>query len=179
MPELPPTSSSLSISSGFSNQFLNLSYDISLIQSPTLLNVLVSVIPEQPVTALSPALTTENPVSTFLSHPPSVTTITPVQQQITPIPTPPITTVAPSVTTIVPDLLPAIVQRLSDLENQFEAWKQSDHSEAIEDLVQANIINKVKNQLPKFLPNSVSDFVNPRLESIVLDTPQKNQTFPS
>ncbi|GKG39139.1 hypothetical protein Tco_0463284, partial [Tanacetum coccineum] len=99
-------------------------------------------------------------------HPPPVTTITPVQQQTTPIPTPPITNVSPSVTTIVLDSLPAIVQRLSDLENQFEAWKQSDHSDAIEDLAQANIINEVKNRLPKFLPNAFSNFFNPRLKSM-------------
>ncbi|GJZ86419.1 hypothetical protein Tco_0658029 [Tanacetum coccineum] len=145
MPELPSTSSSLFVSSGFGNQFLNLSSDISLIQSPTLLNVPVSVIPKQPVPASSSALTTETHVSTILSHPPSVTTITPVQQQKTPIPTPPITTIAPSVTTAVRDLLLAIVQRLSVLESQFEEWKQVDHSEAIEDLVQVNIINE-KNQ---------------------------------
>ncbi|GJX97196.1 hypothetical protein Tco_0352994 [Tanacetum coccineum] len=97
MPKLPPTSSSLSVSSIFSNQFLNLSSDISLvgtIQSPTLLIVPVSVIPEQPVTTPSPSLTTETPVSTVLSHHPSVTTITLVQQQTTPIPTPPINIVA-------------------------------------------------------------------------------------
>ncbi|GKA71984.1 hypothetical protein Tco_0778200 [Tanacetum coccineum] len=57
--------------------------------------------------------------------------------------------------------------------------EKSDHSEAIKDSAQANIINKVKNQLPTFLPKSVSDFVNPRLESIVRDALQKNQTFPA
>ncbi|GKB03993.1 hypothetical protein Tco_0832136, partial [Tanacetum coccineum] len=65
MPELPSTSSSLSISSGF-------------------------------------VLATETLVSTVLSNPPSVTTITPIQQQTTPIPTPPITIVAPSVTIAIP-----------------------------------------------------------------------------
>ncbi|GJY53874.1 hypothetical protein Tco_0445538 [Tanacetum coccineum] len=130
--ELPLTSSSLSISLGFGNQFLNLSSDKSpvriikdstdaeinslldiqiqqevlLIQSPTLLNVHVSIIPKQSVPIVSP--------STTLSSPPFVTNITPVlQQQTTPIPTPPITTVAPNVTTTFLDPLPAIVQRVS------------------------------------------------------------------
>ncbi|GKE23591.1 hypothetical protein Tco_1435103, partial [Tanacetum coccineum] len=43
----------------------------------------------------------------------------------------------------------------------------------IEASVQANLINKVKNQLPKFLPKIVSDFVNPRLESMVRNVLQK------
>ncbi|GKB59198.1 hypothetical protein Tco_0915384 [Tanacetum coccineum] len=129
--ELPPTSFSLSVSSGFGNQFLNLSFDkspvriikdstdaeinslldiqiqqeVSLIQSLTLLNVHVFVIPEQTVPIVSPA-TTHSP-------PPPVTNLTHVlQQQTTPIPTPPITTIAPNVTTV-PDPLPAIVQRVS------------------------------------------------------------------
>ncbi|GKE80884.1 hypothetical protein Tco_1550884, partial [Tanacetum coccineum] len=117
---LPPTISSLSVSSGFGNQFLNLSSNISLvrtvkdfvnveinslldiqiqqdvpqIQSPTLFNVPVSVIPEQPVPAPSPTLTTKTPVSTVLHYPPPVTAISSVLQQSTPIPTPPITIVA-------------------------------------------------------------------------------------
>ncbi|GJT08789.1 hypothetical protein Tco_0843251 [Tanacetum coccineum] len=201
MLELPPTSSSLSISSGFGNQFLKLSYDISLIgtvkdfayveinslsdiqiqqevpqiQSPTLLNIHVSIILEQLVPAPSPTLTTETFVSMVLSRPPFVTTITHVQQQTTPIPTPPITTVAPCVITVVPDPLPAIIQRLFVLESQFEAWKQVDHFEASENSVQANIINEVKNQLSKFLLAVVFDLVNPRLDIIVRDALQKKQ----
>ncbi|GKA53729.1 hypothetical protein Tco_0747044 [Tanacetum coccineum] len=94
--ELPPTSSSLSVSSGFGYQFLNLSSDkslvriikdstnveinslldiqiqqeVPLIQSPTMLNVPVSVIPEQSVPIVPPATT--------LSPPPSVTNLTPI-----------------------------------------------------------------------------------------------------
>ncbi|GKC93507.1 hypothetical protein Tco_1158949 [Tanacetum coccineum] len=131
---LPPTSFSLSVSSGFGNQFLNLSYDISIIgttkesadtdmnslldiqiqqevphiQSPTLFNVPVLVIPEQPVSTPTPALPTETLVSTALSHAPSVTTISSVQQQTTPIPTPPITSIASPLTTTISDPLPAI-----------------------------------------------------------------------
>ncbi|GJV40173.1 hypothetical protein Tco_1418613 [Tanacetum coccineum] len=114
MHELSPTSSNQSIFSGF---------EVPQIQSPTLLNVPVSVIPKQPVPVPSPALTTETHVSTVLSHPSSVTTFTPIQQQTTLIPTPPITTVAPSVTTTVPNPLPTIVLRFSVLESQFEEWK--------------------------------------------------------
>ncbi|GKF53489.1 hypothetical protein Tco_0160399 [Tanacetum coccineum] len=64
-----------------------------------------------------------------------------------------------------------------DLEIKFEAWTKVDHSKAIEESVQANIINEVKNQLPNFLPKLVSDFVNLRIESIVCDVLQKNPAF--
>ncbi|GJV00872.1 hypothetical protein Tco_1330142, partial [Tanacetum coccineum] len=64
-----------------------------------------------------------------------------------------------------------------DDERKFEAWTKVDHSEAIEESVQVNIINKVKNQLPKFLPKAISDFVNLRIKSIVCDVLQKNPAF--
>ncbi|GJQ99820.1 hypothetical protein Tco_0522805 [Tanacetum coccineum] len=165
MPKLPPTSSSLSVSSGFGNQFLNLSSDISLIgtvkdsadveinslldiqiqqevpqiQSPTLLNVPVSVNLEQPVPTPSPALTTKTLVSTVLSHSPSITTITPVQQQTTPIPTPPITSTTQPVTSLLPaietsdvpvpssEALTVVLQRVSTLDKDVKELKQVDH----------------------------------------------------
>nr|GEU73948.1 hypothetical protein [Tanacetum cinerariifolium] len=67
-------------------------------------------------------------LSTASPHAPNVTIITSMLQKTTPIPTLPITTAAPTVTTAILDPLPAIVQRLFDLENQFKAWKQVDHS---------------------------------------------------
>ncbi|GKB18931.1 hypothetical protein Tco_0852854 [Tanacetum coccineum] len=165
MPKIPPTSSSLSVSSGFGSQFLNLSSDTFLvgttkesadteinslldiqiqqevphIQSPTLLNVLVLVIPEQ--TILSMAHT----------HAPIISTIPSMLQQTTPIPTPPILSEAPTT--------------------------KVDHSKAIEALVQANLINKVKNQLPQLLPKAVSDLVNSRIEKLVCNMVLKNPIF--
>ncbi|GKE04001.1 hypothetical protein Tco_1396019, partial [Tanacetum coccineum] len=49
-----------------------------------------------------------------------------------------------------------------------------DHAEAIEEFIQANVINEVKNQLPKLLPKAVSDYVQPRMESTVRDVLRKN-----
>ncbi|GJY84507.1 hypothetical protein Tco_0497883 [Tanacetum coccineum] len=49
-----------------------------------------------------------------------------------------------------------------------------DHAEAIEEFIQANVINEVKNQLPKLLPKSVSDYVQPKMEITVRDVLQKN-----
>ncbi|GJU84548.1 hypothetical protein Tco_1292094, partial [Tanacetum coccineum] len=59
------------------------------------------------------------------------------------------------------------MQRLTNLE-------QGNHAEAIEESVQENAINDVKNQLPKFLPKAVSDYVKPLLERMVLDVMKKN-----
>ncbi|GJR71159.1 hypothetical protein Tco_0083524 [Tanacetum coccineum] len=113
--KLPPTSSSLSVSSGFGNQFLNLSSDSSLIATPT----------------PSLALPIETPVLTVPLPPPIVSAISYVQQQTTPIPTTPITTIALNITTIIPDPLPAIVQRVSKLEKDVQELKQVDHSPTI------------------------------------------------
>ncbi|GKB95490.1 hypothetical protein Tco_0981627 [Tanacetum coccineum] len=135
--KLPLISSSLSVSSGFGNQFLNLSSDTSLIsttkesadteinslldiqiqhkaphiQSPSILTVPVLVISEPTVLSPIPEIPTVTPATTLLP-PSSVTNLTPIlQHQTTPIPTPPITTVAPATTTV-PDPLPTIVQRV-------------------------------------------------------------------
>ncbi|GKC85302.1 hypothetical protein Tco_1141019, partial [Tanacetum coccineum] len=94
--------------------------------SPSVLNVPILVIPEPTILSPIPEVPSVTPVTT-LPPPPSITNVTPVlQQQTTPIPTPPITTTALA-TTIVPDLLPVIVQRLSTLEKDVQELKQVDH----------------------------------------------------
>ncbi|GJX00708.1 hypothetical protein Tco_0184621 [Tanacetum coccineum] len=64
--------------------------------------------------------------SPFPPPPPIVFTISYVQQQTTPIPTPPITTEAPPITTTVPDPLPTIVKRVSELEKDVKELKQDE-----------------------------------------------------
>ncbi|GJU93693.1 retrovirus-related pol polyprotein from transposon TNT 1-94 [Tanacetum coccineum] len=126
--ELPPTSSSLSVSSGFGDQFLKLSSDTSLIgtvkdttdaeisslldikiqsevphiQSPSMLKVLVSLISEPSV--LTPVQETPSAAHITTLPPPSIFTIppAPIQQTTTPIPSPPISTDAPTITIVVP-----------------------------------------------------------------------------
>ncbi|GJS88593.1 hypothetical protein Tco_0771229 [Tanacetum coccineum] len=120
--KLPPISSNLFVSSGF---------EVPQIQSPSLLKVPVLVIPEQATPTPSLTLPTKTPVLTVTSPPPIVFAISYVKQQTTPIPSPPITTIAPSITTIVPDPLPAIVQRVFELEKDVQELKQADHSPAI------------------------------------------------
>ncbi|GKB24646.1 hypothetical protein Tco_0864047 [Tanacetum coccineum] len=179
--KLPPSGSSLFVSSGFGNQFLNLSSDTSLI-------------------ALSPHTYTQNSFSSScntLLHLASVFTISPVLlQTTTSIPTPPITIEAPPVTTI-PDPLHAIIQRVSVLEKDVQELKEVDHTttlctllrseipfainaylgsslgDALQKSVQANLINEVKNQLPKFLPKAVSDFATPVIQSTVKNALEK------
>ncbi|GJZ17117.1 hypothetical protein Tco_0553240 [Tanacetum coccineum] len=127
--EFPPTSSSLSISLGFGDQFLKLSSDTSLIgivkdttdveinslldikiqsevphiQSSSMLKVHVSVISEPSV--LTPVQETPSTAPVTILPPPSVSTIppAPLQQTTAPIPPPPITTDAPIITSAVPE----------------------------------------------------------------------------
>ncbi|GKD53368.1 hypothetical protein Tco_1286755 [Tanacetum coccineum] len=100
--ELPPTSSSLSdIIDADINSLLDIQIqqDVPHIQSPSILTVLVSVIPEPTVLSLIPNIPTVTPVTTLPPHP-SVTNLTTVLQQtkIT-ILTSPITTIALAATT--------------------------------------------------------------------------------
>ncbi|GJR91470.1 integrase, catalytic region, zinc finger, CCHC-type containing protein [Tanacetum coccineum] len=154
--ELPPTSSSLSVSSGFSDQFLKLSSDTSLvstvkdttdaeinslldfkiqsevphIQSPSVLTVLVLVISEPSVLTLIPKTPSMAPTTTLLT-PLFVSTIPPIPHQATaPILTPPITTDAPTITIIVPesDALSVVQLRVAKLEKHVSGLKKIDPS---------------------------------------------------
>ncbi|GKA78226.1 ribonuclease H-like domain-containing protein [Tanacetum coccineum] len=151
--ELPPSSSSLSVSLGFGDQFLKTSSDTSLIgtvkdstdyeisslidvniqsevsqiQSPTVLRVPVSMIAEPSV--LTPILETPLATTVNTSPHPFVSTIphVPLQQQST---TPPITTDAPTVTTAVfgSNALLAVELRVEKLEKDVSDLKIVDHS---------------------------------------------------
>ncbi|GKB55548.1 hypothetical protein Tco_0906301 [Tanacetum coccineum] len=153
--ELPPTSSSLSASSGFGDQFLNLSSDNSLvgtvkdttdieinslldikiqskvphIQSPSVLKVLVSMISEPFVLTPVQETSTAAPITTL--PPPPISTIAPapLQQTTTPIPSPLITTDAPIITSAVPesDALSAVQLRVAKLEKDVSELKKIDH----------------------------------------------------
>ncbi|GJY35058.1 hypothetical protein Tco_0420436 [Tanacetum coccineum] len=161
--ELPPTSSSLSVSLGFGDQFPKLSSDTSLIgtikdttdaeinslldikiqyevphiQSPPVLIVPVLVISEPSI--LTPIPKTPLVASaTTLQPPSSVSTIPHVLlQTTTPIPSPPITTEAPTVTTVVPKFdAPTVIQlRVAKLEKDVD-----DHQKVLQrhtaDLIQ-------------------------------------------
>ncbi|GJW43475.1 hypothetical protein Tco_0072274 [Tanacetum coccineum] len=165
--ELPLSSSNLSVSSDTIDAEINSLLDVQIqqviphIQSLSILTIPVSVIHEPSI--LSPIYEIPSvALITTILPPPSISTILPILlQTITSIPTPPITTEAPPVTTI-PDPLPAISQRVSVLKKE-----KVDYKEIIKESVQANVINEVKNQLPKFLPKAVSDFGTLMIQSTV------------
>ncbi|GJW12251.1 hypothetical protein Tco_1578078 [Tanacetum coccineum] len=91
-----------------------------------------------------------------------------------PLTTPPITSEAPPVTTTIPDPLLVVIQRLDDRESKFEAWTKVDHSKAIEALLQANVINEIKNQLPKV----VKDLVESRMENTMIMASKSYEKHP-
>ncbi|GKD03778.1 hypothetical protein Tco_1178752 [Tanacetum coccineum] len=68
----------------------------------------------------------------------------------------------------------AVLKRLIKLEKKVVAMSKIDHTEAIKEFVQANMINEVKNQLSKFLPKAVSEYVQPRMERTIRDVLRKN-----
>ncbi|GKA28140.1 hypothetical protein Tco_0714308 [Tanacetum coccineum] len=177
--ELPPSSSSLFVSLGFGNQFLNLSSDkstvgnlkdtvdaennylldiqiqqeIPQIQSPLILIVPVSVISEPAVLSPIPKIPI---VTSTTTHPPLshyVSTISHVlQQTITPIPTPPSIIVAPVLTTI-PDPFPAIIQSVYVLEKYVQELKEVDHTRSHLALLRSEIPSAIN----AYLGSSLGD----------------------
>ncbi|GKF34556.1 hypothetical protein Tco_0107756, partial [Tanacetum coccineum] len=100
--KLHASSSSLSVSLGFDDQFLKLSSDSSLVNT---------VKDSADANVMTPIIST-------------------VQQTPTPIPTPPITTNAPTVTTTIPEsnALTAVELRVAKLEKDVSELKTVDHS---------------------------------------------------
>nr|GEX32455.1 hypothetical protein [Tanacetum cinerariifolium] len=165
--ELPPTSSNLSISSSFGDQFLKLFFDTFLIgtikdttnveinslldikiqsevpyiQSSFVLKVPLSVISKPSVLTQVQESPSVAPVTTL--PPPSVSTIPPVPYQTTtPIPSPPITTDALTITTTVleTDAFFAVQVRVAKLEKDMSKLKKIDHS--------AKALAALKSQVP-------------------------------
>ncbi|GJU52595.1 hypothetical protein Tco_1226309 [Tanacetum coccineum] len=134
--ELPPTSSNLSVSSGFGDQFLKLSSDTSLISTikdttDAEINSLLDIKIQSEPPVLSPVQ--ETPLETLVTNlpPSSVSTIPHVPHQTTaPIPTPPITTESPTITTSVPksDALTVVQLRVAKLEKDVSELNKIDLS---------------------------------------------------
>nr|GEW42753.1 hypothetical protein [Tanacetum cinerariifolium] len=154
--ELPPISSSLSVSSGFSNQFLNLYSDTSLIgtikdTTNAKINFLLDVQIQQEIPQIqSPSILTV-PISVIFE----TLVLTPIPETPSVIP----------ITTLLP---PPI-----------KYPQQVDYKEMTEESMQANIINEVKNQLPKFLPKAVFDFATMVIQSttILFDKIDKSRSY--
>ncbi|GKC88175.1 hypothetical protein Tco_1148824, partial [Tanacetum coccineum] len=127
--KLPPSSSSLSVSSSFGDKFLKLSFDSSLVST-----VKDSADADVKTTNLPPIpkIVTETPVSTAIPSPQVTPIFSPVQQTPTPTPisTPPITIDAPTVTTAVPEsnALTTVELRVAKLEKDVSELKTIDLS---------------------------------------------------
>ncbi|GJT37674.1 hypothetical protein Tco_0937539 [Tanacetum coccineum] len=178
--KLPPASSSLSVSSGFGDQFLKLSSDTSLVstvkdtidveinsllevkiqsevphtQSPSMLSVPISVIFEP--TVLTPVQETFSAAPVITLPLPSVSTIPPAPQQTTtPIPPPPIIT-PPSL-------------RVAKLEKDVSELKKIDLS--------AKSLATLKTQVPSIVDNylgsKVGDVFQKELKKHTADLIQK------
>ncbi|GJU90843.1 hypothetical protein Tco_1303266 [Tanacetum coccineum] len=198
--ELPLSSSSLSVSSGFGNQFLNLSSDKSTvrnlkdiadaeinslldvqiqqeiphIQSPSILTVPISVIFDPAV--LSPISEIPTVTSTTTPPPPHYSILEKDVQELKEADH--TTTHLGSLRSEIPSAVNAYLRSsLGDAfqkvlhQNTKELIQQYPHQvnykDVIEESIQANVINKVKNLLPKFLPKAISDFATPVIQSNV------------
>ncbi|GJT76493.1 hypothetical protein Tco_1043218 [Tanacetum coccineum] len=89
--------------------------------------------------------------------------------------------------------LPAIIEREYVLEKDVQELKevlqkhteqlikqypqQVNYKDVIEELVQANVINKVKNLLLNFLPKAVSDFATSVIQSTIKKALEKTPTI--
>ncbi|GJS52015.1 hypothetical protein Tco_0625377 [Tanacetum coccineum] len=132
--ELPPSSSSLSVSLGFGDQFLKLSSDSSLAStvkdSADADKIPVLVILETTNLPHIPEIVTETLVLTDVPSPQVTPIFSYVQQTPTPIPTLPITTDAPTFTTVVleSNTLSVVELRVAKLEKDMSELKTVDHS---------------------------------------------------
>ncbi|GJR49562.1 hypothetical protein Tco_1400083 [Tanacetum coccineum] len=177
--ELPPTSSSLSISLGFVHVTtlippLTVS-SISHVQLQT-----TTSIPSPPITTKAPPVTKiPDPLLVILQR---VFVLEEDVQELKEVVN--TTTLRASLRSEIPsvvnaylgsslgDSLQKVLQRHT--EELIQKYPQQvDYKETIKESVQANIINEVKNQFPKFLPKAVSDFTTPVIQSTVKNALEK------
>ncbi|GKA06257.1 hypothetical protein Tco_0685481 [Tanacetum coccineum] len=151
--EFPPSSSSLSVSSGFGDQFLKISSDTSLI------GTIKDTTDAEINSLLDPSVLTtilETPsaaLATTVLPPPTVSTFPPAPLQSTiPISTPPITIEAPQMTTIL-DPLHTVIQRVYVLEKDVQDLKEADNTTTLHALIKS----KLPSAIHAFLGSSLGD----------------------
>nr|GEX09685.1 hypothetical protein [Tanacetum cinerariifolium] len=156
-PEVPRSGLTHSLSSNYGNQYLNLSFNASLVgiiketinvEINSLLDIQIQQ--EIPSVLLAPLL--DVLVSVI---PLQTTTITPLTTPLTtrPIPTLSIICIVTNTTPTVPDLLPAVVQRVSTSEKEVKKVKQVDLSIA----VLASVRSHVPLVVDKYLGSTLGD----------------------
>ncbi|GJT94654.1 hypothetical protein Tco_1090172 [Tanacetum coccineum] len=150
-PELPPTSSSLLVSSGF-------------------------VIPEHTVLTPIPEIITEAPVTTTSPLIPILTSFTSTIQQSTPIPTPTTTIEDPSATTILPvsETLSTIQLRASELEKEVKELKKVDHSTTIHVSIRSQVPTAVNEYLGTSLGDTLQKVLQKHTEELRHEFSQKD-----
>ncbi|GJR61707.1 hypothetical protein Tco_1503869 [Tanacetum coccineum] len=99
--------------------------------------------------------------------------VIPEQPTSTPT-TPPTITEAEATLVAETDPSSTVLQSLLELEKKVTEMSNVNHAVVIEKSGQANVLNEVINQIPKFLPKAVSEFVEPRLERTVRDVLKTN-----
>ncbi|GJW79571.1 hypothetical protein Tco_0143546 [Tanacetum coccineum] len=124
--------------------------EIPYVLSALLLDVLVSVIP--PLTTTTTTLTT-----------PLIAT---------PIPTPPIISTATTTTPTVPDLLLAVVQRVSALQKEVKELKQVDHSIAVLASVRSHVPLVMDAYLGSTLGDTLQKVLQKYIEELIQQFPQ-------
>ncbi|GJZ08762.1 hypothetical protein Tco_0543045 [Tanacetum coccineum] len=166
--ELSLSSSSLSVSLSFGDQFLKLSSDYFL--SLSVLSVPVSVISEP--TVPTPVQESPSTATTTTLPPPSVSTTPSVPQQTTTsIPTQPITTDAPTITTVVSEssTLTAVELRVAKLEKDVSELKTIDHSTEALAILKSQVPFVVDN----YLGSKIEDVFQKELKKHTADLIQK------
>ncbi|GKD61231.1 hypothetical protein Tco_1298740 [Tanacetum coccineum] len=97
----------------------------------------------------------------------------------TPIPTPPSSTIALNVTTTVPDLTPAVVQRVSILEQEVKELKEVDHSIIILALVRSHVPTVVNKHLGSTLDDTLHKSIymdENDIDRLAVDTASKRKS---
>ncbi|GJW12221.1 hypothetical protein Tco_1578048 [Tanacetum coccineum] len=161
--EFPPISTSLSVSSSFGDQFLKLSSDTSLIgtvmdTTNAEINSLLDVkIQKETPHIQSPSILK---ISMSLKEVNQATTLPASLRAKIP------SAMNAYLGTSLADALQKVLQRYT--EELIQKYSpQASYKEVIEESVQANLINEVKNQLPQLLPKAVSNFTSPVIQSNV------------
>nr|GEV99862.1 hypothetical protein [Tanacetum cinerariifolium] len=158
--DIPPTSSSLSVSSR------DTTYPVSI-----LLTISVSVVFEPLVLTPIPETPSVAPAITFLPYP-SVSTISHVLiQSTTPIPTPPIITKAPSITTI-PDPIHGVIQRVYVLGKDVHELKEADNTITLHASLRYEIPPSVNAYLESSLGDALHKVLHKYTEELIQKYPQ-------
>ncbi|GJU54919.1 putative reverse transcriptase domain-containing protein [Tanacetum coccineum] len=162
--ELPLSGLSLSVSSGFGDQFFKLSSDSSLVSTvKDFADTDVKTTNLPPI----PEIVTETSVSTAAPSPQVTPIISTMQQTPKPIPTPPITTDAPTITTTVPEsnALTAVKLSVAKLEKDVYELKTVDHSSEALAVLQSQV------------PTVVDSYLDTKVKDVFQKELQKHMTY--